>query len=219
MILGIETSDDFVGVGIAEGDRALISRATRPEARNKNMVNRMISEVLELGGKSISEIDGVAVSIGPGSFTGLRVGLAAAKGLCWAKNIPLGAISSTEAIAESAGLLNGKYLAIKDARRNEFYYGSFECDGSVWRRQNPDSTAGKEELFDYISEGYVLIGNERLFENSGFPAGKTVDCDPERLAGVIALLGRKRIANGDTMETGKASPVYIRDPGIARTRR
>jgi tRNA threonylcarbamoyladenosine biosynthesis protein TsaB len=78
MILGIDSSDDFISVGLAGPSGIIVSRSSEPKAQNKNTLHGFLSETLAEAGVSLGQIDGVAIAIGPGSFTGLRVGLAAA---------------------------------------------------------------------------------------------------------------------------------------------
>jgi tRNA threonylcarbamoyladenosine biosynthesis protein TsaB len=219
MILGIETSDDFVGVGLADEDGVLVSGASEPEMRNKNLLHEFIRVTLDSVGKTLQDIDGVSVSLGPGSFTGLRVGLATAKGICWSKNIPLAGIPSTEVIVRSLGHPTGKFLAIKDARKHEYYYGGFECDGSNWARIIPDSTGGADDFSEFQKNGFEFVGRRNQLEKSGFSIQNLVEYDPDDLGGIVAFLGREKFAEGDTMDVSSSSPEYLRNPGIVESRR
>jgi tRNA threonylcarbamoyladenosine biosynthesis protein TsaB len=219
-ILGIETSDDYVGVGLADDSGTLISRASAPELRNKNELHSFLEETLRLAGVDLKEIDGIAVSIGPGSFTGLRVGLAAAKGICWSRNIPLAGVSSTEAIAACAGDFKGKLLAIKDARRNEFYFGGFENRGDGWNRILDDRAAAFDEIISLAPEGFRIAG--RLSQLGDAIQGEIkeliIDYDPEKVAGAVARLGHVKLKSGLSLEVKSAAPYYVRNPGIGMER-
>jgi tRNA threonylcarbamoyladenosine biosynthesis protein TsaB len=100
-----------------------------------SLITVFIDEVLQNAKKKASELDAVAVSIGPGSYTGLRIGLSCAKGLCYALNIPLITIDSLESLAQ--GMISEKYdanalyLPLIDARRNEVYYAIFNAKGEA----------------------------------------------------------------------------------------
>lgn len=217
MVLGIETSDDFVGVGLADEKGILISRASDPELRNKNLLHEFAEDTLESAGKTFADIGGVSVSIGPGSFTGLRVGLAAAKGICWSRNIPLAGIPSTEIIMESVRNFTGRLLAVKDARRNEFYYGGFECDGSRWSRIMPDNTGAVDDILKLVGEGFKVAGRRDQLEKSGISPADMIEYNPHNLGGIVAILGRGKLIEGKNLDVASAAPEYIRYPGVIRT--
>jgi len=219
MILGIETSDDFVGVGITDKTGILISRASDPELRNKNLLHQFTKDTLELAGKTFSDLEGVSISMGPGSFTGLRVGLAAAKGICWSRNIPLIGIPSTEAIMVSAANSGGKFLAVKDARRNEYYFGGFESDGSKWNRIIPDGIGTLDDISELASREFKIVGRRDQLKKSGISSENIIEYDPDDLGGVIALLGRDRLLEGHKLDVSSAVPHYIRYPGTGKVGR
>lgn len=219
-ILGIETSDDYVGVGLADDSGILISRASEPEMRNKNVLNLMLEETLELAGTDLANINGIAVSIGPGSFTGLRVGLAAAKGICWSQSIPLSGVSSIEAIAASIGTFEGRLLAVKDARRNEYYFGGFESSGYGLSRVFSDKSGESGEILKMASQGYKIAGRLGQLGSEIEEKAKEeiIEYDPGKVAGVVARLGYEKIRAGETLDLKPAAPQYVRDPGIGKQR-
>ena len=215
-ILGIETSDDFVGVGIADKTGIPISRAASSENRNKNLLHKFMEDTLDIAGKAFSDIDGVSVSLGPGSFTGLRVGLAAAKGICWSKNIPLAGILSTEVIIESLPPIGEKLIAVKDARRSEYYYGGFEGDGLKWNRIFPDKTGVLDDIMELLSRGYKIVGRRDQLKKSGIPGESILDYNPDDLGGIVARLGRNRLLENKKLDISSAAPQYIRNPGMGK---
>lgn len=217
MVLGIETSDDFVGVGLADETGILVTRASDPELRNKNLLHEFVKDTLESIGKTFTDIGGVSVSMGPGSFTGLRVGLAAAKGICWSRNVPLAGIPSTEVIMESVRKFPGRLLAVKDARRNEFYYGGFECDGSRWNRIISDQTGAVDDVLALVAEGFKVAGRRDQLEKSGISPADMIEYNPDNLGGIVAFLGRGKLVDGENLDVVSAAPEYIRFPGVGRT--
>lgn len=217
MILGIDSSDDYVSIGLAEADGVIISRASGHEARNKNVVHLLINSVLGERGRSIEEIKGVAVAIGPGSFTGLRVGLAAAKGLCWAANLPLAGVSSIGGIVGCFGTDWEKLLVVKDAKRDEFYYGGFVKNDHGITQTIPDSVGPAGELMSLCSEDYLIAGpglralgkfREAVSEM------RRIEFESGCAGGEIARRGRRMILSGETLNLSTSSPVYIRNPGF-----
>lgn len=106
-----------------------------------SLITMFIDEVLKEADKCIENIDAIAVSIGPGSYTGLRIGLSTAKGLTYALDIPLIEVNTLESLAE--GMVkniydeNGIYIPLIDARRNEVYYGVFNSKIEVLEKVKP----------------------------------------------------------------------------------
>lgn len=216
VVLGIETSDDFVGAGIADRSGILISKSANSSRRNKNLLSDLLGSILKSADLTFADIDCVSVSLGPGSFTGLRVGLAAAKGICWSNNIPLAGAPSTEVIMASVSLPPGKYISVKDARRDQYYFGGFEYDGAKNLRIMPDSVASPERILQLVSEGYKLIGRADQLKESILYSEEIIDYKPAELGGVTAELGRNRLLAGELLDISSVSPLYIRDPGIGK---
>ncbi len=123
----------------------------------------MIRDMLAASNISPEEIDAFAVASGPGSFTGTRIGVAAVKGLAFAKSAPCAGISSLLAMAYNAVLWNGYVVPVMDARRDEFYAAVFKCSGSGSpERITPDYAVGAEKLKEILStfEGpFLLVGD------------------------------------------------------------
>ncbi len=215
-ILGIDSSDDYISVGIVTGSEIVISRSS--DGKMKNIVHSFMMETLEEAGISLSDIGGVAVSIGPGSFTGLRVGLAAAKGICWAKRLPLAGVPSLKVLAACVKTDCDRFITIKDAKRGEFYYGGFSMIDGVLSQIIPDSigSAGKVvSAFDDIKAVgpgvAVLMKNQIDLEKI-----TEIPYNPELLGGEVARLGEIMIASGKTLEPSDSAPVYIRIPAFVK---
>lgn len=214
IILGIDTSDEFVSVGVAAPAGVIISRSSGVEARNKNVLHAFMMDTLAEKGLSLAGLDGVAIAIGPGSFTGLRVGLAAAKGLCWSLNIPLTGISSISAVAGCSKSADGRFLAIKDAKKNEFYYGGFVKNETEIVQTIPDSLGSAEEIYILMEKGYGVVGPGVFALKKNLPSRFAVDdgFDHGCPGGEIALRGRVSLLSGHKLDIAEAAPDYIRTP-------
>lgn len=169
MILHIETATDICSVILADNGIVIAEKTSEPIRDHASSLAVFIDEVLKLAGVSPSELKAVTVSKGPGSYTGLRIGVSTAKGLCYALNIPLIAIATTQAMAQQFYLenpdYNGYVVPLLDARRMEVY-------GAVYNRQ-------LEEIHPIVAE--VLNENSFLFDSNlqyaliGSGAAKTKD--------------------------------------------
>jgi tRNA threonylcarbamoyladenosine biosynthesis protein TsaB len=214
VILGIDSSDEFLSVGLSDGEKIIISHSSDPMAKNKNMLHSFIKRILDEAEINIDSFDGAALAIGPGSFTGLRVGLAVAKGICWSLNLTLAGVSSLMPIAVCANNSTGRILAIKDARRSEFYYAGYEKKGSELKQLIPDSVGPPDDLLDILGQGFSPVG-PGVHELSKYAPGtifSETEYDRELLGGAIAVLGYRLIKEGKILNLSSAAPNYIRTP-------
>jgi tRNA threonylcarbamoyladenosine biosynthesis protein TsaB len=217
-ILGIDSSDNFVSIGIVSNfnQRLIISSKYLPvDIKNKVLIHNFLSEILAETGLEMNSLNGIAITIGPGSFTGLRVGMAVAKGICWALNLPLAGISSLIAIAHSHRSANGRLLAVKDARRGEFYFAAYDCHNDHIDTIMEDSVGPPSKIVDLIDRGFAPVGPglNALSKLGFFPnLNNSVTFDPNLVGGSVALLGLDRFQNNDIVDIGTSSPNYIRIP-------
>jgi tRNA threonylcarbamoyladenosine biosynthesis protein TsaB len=117
-VLLIDTCGEAGSVALSEGETIAASEML-PERGSSSTLLPAVSRLLRIKGWTLADLDGIGVVAGPGSFTGVRVGLAAAKGLCEAASLPLAAVSRLEVLVEAAGLVEG--CAALDAGRGEYY--------------------------------------------------------------------------------------------------
>jgi tRNA A37 threonylcarbamoyladenosine modification protein TsaB len=120
---------------------------------------------------------------------------------------------------ETARGAAGKFLAVKDARRNEFYYGGFESDGSKVSRIIADKVGTIDDILALVSQGFKIIGRRNQLEKSGISDEHILEYNPDDLGGIIALLGRNRLNEGQKIDVASAAPQYIRYPGIGKVGR
>ena len=133
IILHIETATELCSVALSLGDGGVAARESSEGRNHAAMLTLFIDELLSASNLSASRIDAVAVSSGPGSYTGLRIGLSAAKGLCYGGNIPLIAISTLQAMSAGFALKNhipdsALLCPMIDARRMEVYTALYDKD-------------------------------------------------------------------------------------------
>ncbi|HRD52695.1 MAG TPA: tRNA (adenosine(37)-N6)-threonylcarbamoyltransferase complex dimerization subunit type 1 TsaB [Flavobacteriales bacterium] len=131
LILCIETATKLCSVALGRDGVLLAERGLESERHiHAEKVNVFIEEVLREGGIAMRDLNAVAVGIGPGSYTGLRIGLSAAKGLCYALRIPIIGIGTLETLVNSSGIDRGTLFPMIDARRMEVFTQRF-VDGEV----------------------------------------------------------------------------------------
>lgn len=210
MILAIDTSGENCGVALWR--KELIGfRVVSEKLRHNEVLFTQIKSILTDFDVKVDSLSAVAVSSGPGSFTGLRVGMAAAKGLCWAWKLPFIAVPTLEGLAEAVPPRIKRVLALMPARATEVYWALFENVEGKWLRQTEDQVSDVSHLRDacrteifLFGEGYdkhrSLLDNLFAGQRITLYHGARVDA----LAVSTARLAENRFAEGrydDLMET------------------
>ena len=133
-ILNIETATKNCSVAIAKNGETIICKEIAEEGySHAEKLHVFIEEIIAETGISVHDLSAIAVSQGPGSYTGLRIGVSAAKGLCFALNIPLIAVDTLQTLASQAKVSDGKIIPMLDARRMEVYSAIFNADLEIER--------------------------------------------------------------------------------------
>lgn len=130
LLLAIDTSTPSVTVALHDGDRVTAERAVVSARRHTEELMPQITAALAAAGSALSELTDVAVGVGPGPFTGLRVGLATARTLGEVLGVPVHGVCSLDIIAYQAAPQGGDFLVATDARRREVYWARYGADGT-----------------------------------------------------------------------------------------
>lgn len=128
-ILGIDTSSMAASVAVIEDDRVTCEFIVNDKNTHSQKLMPMIDSMLKISGEDINSMDLIAVCIGPGSFTGIRIGVSTAKAIAHVNDIPIVAVNSLEAISENLGLTNKIIVPIYDAQKDQVYVGEYLVDG------------------------------------------------------------------------------------------
>lgn len=146
-ILAFESSAKAAGTALLE-DGSLRAEAYQNSGMTHSCtLMQMAEDMLRTAGLTVQDIDAAAVAAGPGSFTGVRIGAAAAKGLAWGREIPCYGVSTLEAMALGAACTDGVYCCCMDARRAQVYNAIFEAAAGELRRLTEDRAISIEELY------------------------------------------------------------------------
>ena len=196
------------GVVLAEGDR-------RESRSHTSSLPALVEHVLGEAGLRIDDVDAIAVSIGPGSFTGLRIGLALAQGLAFAGGLPCVGVPTLEALAWSADATPGETIcAAIDARKQEVYAALFAATPEGPRRLTPDLALAPTALAERLVAPCVVVGDAG--EVYGRILGARATLRPfvthHPRGGTVARLGWERLRAGGAVNPGALEPVYVRPP-------
>ena len=145
-ILALETSAVTASAAVTEDDRLLAQSFQNSGLTHSATLMPMVSDLLKNTGLALQDMDVIAVAAGPGSFTGVRIGVAAAKGLAWPEDKPCAPCSTLESMAWQCAHVGGEICAAMDARRNQVYCARFRAEGGALTRLTEDRAMGLDEL-------------------------------------------------------------------------
>lgn len=172
---------------------------------------KMAEDLLENCG--VSSVDAVACAAGPGSFTGVRIGVAAAKGYAWGAELPCVGVSTLEAMAQQGRSFEGLLCCVMDARRDQVYHGLFRCRKGELSRLVEDCAISLEELKEELSaytEPVLFLGDGAQLCHKALGYA----CAPEHLcmqrASGVALAAMEALARGESAEGATLNPNYLR---------
>lgn len=220
-ILGIDTSTPIGSIALMDGDNLVAEHTLNIVQAHSSRLMPAIDSVLKWGDIRVEALDGCAVGIGPGSFTGIRIGVATIKSVCYALDTPIVGISTLEAIAYNLRSTNGVICPLLDARRSEIY-GTVFHGGTEWKRLSEDLCLSIDAFLDrlntdvpangtlnFVGDGLLTYGDavrERLGARANFahpifnvPRGAT-----------IAHLGAQRLQHGESDSYWTLVPNYVR---------
>ena len=218
LILAFETSAKAASVALTENGRLLGESYQNTGLTHSQTLMVMAEDLLKQCGKAVSDLTAVAVAEGPGSFTGVRIGVAAAKGLSWGGELPCYGVSTLEAMAVSLGVYEGHVCACMDARRSQVYNALFYVNQGQMERVSPDRAIALSELSEELKklEGPIfLVGDGSLLTHKTLAAEiPALVLPPEhrmhqRAVGV-ALLAETKAAAGDSGDGAALQPNYLR---------
>ncbi len=228
-ILSIDSTAKVASAALLSDATLLAETTVRIGRSHSETLLPMIEGLLAMTGIRPEEIDLFACAAGPGSFTGVRIGVATVKGLAFGRGVPCAAVSSLEALAENLVPLPGILCPVMDARREQVYQATFRYEEGKLLRLCPDRAIAIRELSEelraaYPGEAIRLVGDGCAVAAAGLrEAGLDPLLPPEGLAvQSAAAVGRcaaRMAAAGQTVTDAALAPVYLREPQAERERK
>ena len=217
-ILALETSAKSVSVAVTE-DGALLSQAFQNRGLTHSVtLMPLLDGMLRTAGLSMDDMDAVAVACGPGSFTGIRIGISAAKGLAWARELPCCGVSTLAAMARTSTDHHGLVIGAMDARRQQIYHALFRAEGGRVTRLTEDCAISLEELASQlrndpadklvVGDGAALCAG--YLNDAGIPCRMADESHRMQSAVGVALCAEEMAARGETVTAQALEPVYLR---------
>jgi len=216
--LAFESSAKAASVALLQGESLLAEYYQNNGQTHSRTLMQMAADLLRNCDLTAKDVDAVAVAAGPGSFTGVRIGVAAAKGFAWGREVPCYGVSTLEAMAMTARHMDGVICAAMDARRSQVYTALFAARDGVLARLTEDRAISLEELeadLKKIENGKILVGDGALLcYNNLKDRVAGLRLLPEQLrmqrASGVALAAAQMAAEGKRPSAGELVPNYLR---------
>ena len=209
-ILGIDTSSSSLSVAVMDNDLLKGEFTLNHKLTHSEQMMPLLDSLLSHLELKMSDIDLIGVSVGPGSFTGIRIGVAAANAMAMALDIPVVGISSLEAMAYTAGETAYTIVSTFDAQRDRFYFNAYRFENSELKALEAEDVLEKEDLIKKL-ESYdkVLLLGDAVFINEELPLNVKKAKRAVRYvrASSVCELAHRNYLLG---KTGFAVPVYLR---------
>ena len=217
-IIALESSAVTASVAVCEDEVLLAQSFQNSGLTHSATLMPMAVDLLKNAGLTLEEMDVVAVAAGPGSFTGVRIGVAAAKGLAWPGEKPCAPCSTLESMAWQVAHMEGEICAVMDARRNQVYAARFLGTGGSLVRISPDGAVDLENLAAEVKKSgnpQILVGDGAALCYNAFKAcGIAVRLAPPHLlrqtAWGVARAGLELARKGQLVDAGQVKPQYHR---------
>jgi tRNA threonylcarbamoyladenosine biosynthesis protein TsaB len=216
-ILAIDTSTPAGSIALTEGALLKAQHILNISATHNQRLLPGIDRILEDTGWTLDDLDALAVSLGPGSFTGLRIGLSVIKGLAWARGKPLAGVPTLDALAANVPFVPYPICPVLDARKGEIYTALYRLnDEQVVEKFTPYMALKPEKLADLISEKTVFVGDALLSYGDRLASrlGDRLLQAPPHLnvvhASSVAWLAWRMLQLGTHEDVSSCTPLYVR---------
>ena len=217
-ILALETSAKSVSAAVVENGAVLASSYQNTGLTHSRTLMPLVDGMLKAAELSLDAMGLVAVAQGPGSFTGLRIGVSAAKGLAWAKELPCCGVSTLLAMAQNLRHMDGIIVCAMDARRNQVYNAVFRAENGQLTRLTEDRAVSLAELAEELknTEGakFVVGDGAKLcytyLTQQGIPCRMAPAALVMQNAVGVGLAAEELAAEGKTVSSQDLVPVYLR---------
>jgi len=213
IVLGIDTSTQKMSVGLT-GPEGLMGELTVSRgSRHSELLTESIQQLLALADLNVKALNGVAVATGPGSFTGLRIGLGTAKGMALGADLPLVGVPTMEAYLDKVPEPMPLACILLPSRKREYYRAVFKHSGGQWLPLEPVKLCLEDALFQGLTEGpCCFLGEGAWTMKKPILERANAHVLPLPIGGSsgyhVAAAGRRRLLNGEVDDVDALIPVY-----------
>lgn len=213
-IIAFDTSTSYESIALSSNGQIIADVTTKAKRTHSERLLPTVENLLAQTDMKLEEISGVAVSIGPGSFTGLRIGLSTAKGLCFGLKIPLYVTSTLRSLANNVSSVSSNICALMDAGRDEFYYAVYSSDLTEIHKP---SFAKIEQILQNITAETLVIGpaiskiqKALIGVDAKYEFVRAIDCYPKATSLIDIIENNKGCDVYEADDIAKIEPLYIR---------
>jgi tRNA threonylcarbamoyladenosine biosynthesis protein TsaB len=216
-VLAVDTSTMAGGVALLDGERIVGESLLDVRTTHSERLMMAIDRALVDAGWEALSLDGIAVAVGPGSFTGLRIGIAAVKGLALALGRPIAAVPTLDAMAAALPYASRPVCPVLAARKGEVYASLYRWDGLAMQREWDYLALAPDDLAARLGEPVIGLGDgAALVASRWMTVARPVRRGPP--AAAVGWLGQERLRRDETVSAAALVPLYLR-PSEAELKR
>lgn len=214
MLLAIETSTRQLGVALLKGEELVASYELLADYPHAVELPGAVTRVLQEAGASLKALEGIVVDIGPGSFTGLRIGMAFVKGLCFPTKLPVIGVSSLDVLAAGVPYAALPVCPLLDAKQGNLYAARYRLEGATPKRETDYVLGPVDEALALITPPAILLGDgcaryrDRILARCPTAQFATQELWLPRAA-TLARLGGARLLRGERDDASRLVPMYL----------
>ncbi len=224
MLLAIDTATRLLSLALHDGDRLLAESTFAVGRKHSAVLALLIKQMLTQTDTATSDITSLAVSVGPGSYTGLRIGVALAKGMAAARDLPLVPVTTLDTIAAAAGAANRSLplIAAVPAGRSRVIWAVYNCEGDAWRISGEMKLGSWDELLAACDMPCTLTGEidkdglqkVHMARDAGGRITLLSPAERFRRAGYMAQIAWKGLRHDDNRSypADQVMPIYLKSP-------
>ena len=217
-VLGIDTSSNATSIAVIEDNKLICEYTINTKTTHSQKLMPMIENMLKISEVNVNDMDMIAICQGPGSFTGLRIGMATAKALSHVNNLPIVGVNSLELLAGNMDLSDKKICSILDAQRTQVYMGQYKFENNKLVEIKSVDVVEIDELLEELkssNEEWILVGEAvykyedkiKEIENICVPAPSH---NVNKASSLCTIAMNKYDQNIDVYDCYTINPVYIR---------
>jgi tRNA threonylcarbamoyladenosine biosynthesis protein TsaB len=212
-VLAVHSTSPYLGVAVAEDSRILVETILPPSRKHLEQVAVLVRDVLAEAGLTLPDLDGFGVAVGPGSFSGIRIGMALVKGLALALHKPVAGLSSLEILARQDSEPENRISPIIDAKRGEVYTALYQQRSGAFICLSPPSMMAVDQFPPdrwNTAEGLIVCGDTTTaglrIDMPGMIVKRPVVASP----GICAIAVADRLVQLDHQSVHAVAPLYLR---------
>ena len=217
-VLGIDTSSNATSIAVIEDNKLICEYTVNTKTTHSQKLMPMIENMLKISEINVNDMDMISICQGPGSFTGLRIGMATAKALSHVNNLPIVGVNSLELLAGNMDLSDKKICSILDAQRTQVYMGQYKFENNKLVEIKSVDVVEIDELLEELkssNEEWILVGEAvykyedkiKEIENICVPAPSH---NVNKASSLCSIAMNKYNQNIDVYDCYTINPVYIR---------